>query len=476
VVQPHQIETDYLVVGAGAMGVGFVDSLIEHSDYDVVMVDRRHRAGGHWLDAYPFVQLHQPSATYGVNSTVLEPDGVERDGRDAGFLERASGTEICGYYDELMRHRFVGSGLVHFFPMCDYLGDRRFRSLVNGEITEVTVRRRVVDATYMATRVPASEPAPFEVAEGVQCVPVGELTHVAHAPAGYVIVGGGKTAMDAIGWLLDRGAAPAAITWICPRDAWLLNRQFFQPGEYVLETFTGIVLELEALRDCSTVEAVYERLEENDVVFRIDPSVAPSMLKGATISTRELAQLRTIDNIVRLGHVERIGRDEIALEQGTIPTRPDHLHVHCATRGLSDAPPVPVFGDDTITPQVLSRISLCMSAAFIGFVEASDRSTTEKNRLCPPNPWPQTPFDFLRAILLGIRTEIAWQDPDVQVWVDASRLNLVGALPHHADQGAVRALQGRFLAALFPALENFEQLAARASDAERARIFESDDR
>ena len=60
--------TDYLVVGAGAMGVAFVDSLIEHSDADVVMVDRRHRAGGHWLDSYPFVQLHQPSATYGVNS------------------------------------------------------------------------------------------------------------------------------------------------------------------------------------------------------------------------------------------------------------------------------------------------------------------------------------------------------------------------------------------------------------------------
>src|SRR3954468_20560402 len=107
------------------MGVGFVDSLIEHSDYDVVMVDRRHRAGGHWLDAYPFVQLHQPSATYGVNSTVLTPDGMEHAGRDAGFLERASGTEICSYYDELMRHRLVGSGQVRFFPMCDYVGDRQ---------------------------------------------------------------------------------------------------------------------------------------------------------------------------------------------------------------------------------------------------------------------------------------------------------------------------------------------------------------
>ena len=143
--------------------MGFVDTLIEHSDADVVMIDRRHRPGGHWLDSYPFVQLHQPSMNYGVNSTPLGQDRVEPDGRDAGFYERASGTEICGYYDEVMRHRFLASGRVRFFPMCDYLGDRRFRSRLTGVETDVSVRRSVVDATYMASRVPASDPPPFDV-------------------------------------------------------------------------------------------------------------------------------------------------------------------------------------------------------------------------------------------------------------------------------------------------------------------------
>jgi ribulose 1,5-bisphosphate synthetase/thiazole synthase len=36
-----QIETDYLVVGAGAAGMAFTDELIAHSDADVVMVERR---------------------------------------------------------------------------------------------------------------------------------------------------------------------------------------------------------------------------------------------------------------------------------------------------------------------------------------------------------------------------------------------------------------------------------------------------
>ena len=67
----RQIETDYLVIGAGASGMAFVDTLIAETDADVVMVDRRHHPGGHWLDAYPFVRIHQTSVNYGVNSRKL---------------------------------------------------------------------------------------------------------------------------------------------------------------------------------------------------------------------------------------------------------------------------------------------------------------------------------------------------------------------------------------------------------------------
>src|SRR3954470_12282194 len=264
--------------------MGFVDTLLDNCDADVVMIDRRHRPGGHWLDSYPFVQLHQPSMNYGVNSTSLGLDRIDAAGRDAGFYERAAGTEICGDYDDIMRSRFLASGGVRFLPMCDYLGDRNFRSRVTGEEQGVSARRGVVDATYMASHVPATEPPPFEVADGVRCVPVGALTAVTTAPAGYVIIGAGKTAMDAACWLLDQGVQPDAITWIRPRDSWILNRAFFQPGRGVVPTFEGVVLELEAVVDCDSIEQVYERLEERHVVMRLDPSVQPSMLKGATAS------------------------------------------------------------------------------------------------------------------------------------------------------------------------------------------------
>ena len=465
-----RLETDYLVVGAGAHGMAFVDSLIGHSDADVVMVDRRHRPGGHWLDSYPFVQLHQPSRFYGVDSTPLGHDRIEPDGMDAGCYERASGAEICGYFDEIMRHRFLASGRVRFLPMCDYLGDRRVRSRVTGQVTDVTVRRRVVDATYMASRVPATDPAPFDVADGVRCVPVGELTTLADPAAGYVIVGGGKTAMDAVCWLLDMGTDPADITWIRPRDTWILNRAFFQPGRS--RTFAGIVMQLEAMAASDSVEEVYERLEQDEVMLRTDRAVVPTMMKAATVSLRELEQLRRIENVVRLGHVERIEPVQIVLERGSIPTTSDHLHVHCAASGLSDNPPRPIFSDDTITLQLVTRVSLTLSGALQGFLEATGRTTQEKNRLCLPAGMPHTPFDYLRAVLAGISTEMRWQHaPDLQEWTDRSRLNLMSGFGED-ELSTVRGLLGRFFTALPDAIGRLQLFAAQVTPRERARMFE----
>jgi hypothetical protein len=408
-----------------------------------------------------------------VNSTPLGQDRVEPSGRDAGFYERAVGTEICSYYDEVMRRRFMSWGRVRFFPMCDYLGDQRFRSRVTGVETGVSVRRRVVDATYMASRVPATDPPPFDIADGVTCVPVGALTSVMKAPVGYVIIGGGKTAMDAGCWLLDQGTPPHDITWIRPRDSWILNRAFFQPAGGVVPTFEGVVLELEAVAECDAIEQVYERLEERQVILRIDRSIQPSMLKGATASLGELDQLRRIENVVRLGHVERIDLDTITLEQGSIPTSPDRLHIHCASAGLSDNPPKLIFADDNIILQPVTRVSLSFSTALIALVEASGRSTAEKNRLCRPNAWPHTPFDWTRHLLTGMRTEMEWQSaPDVLAWTEASRLNLVKGLDQAPDRAAVADLQGRFVTALFPALAKFDEFAAHASPGERARMYE----
>src|SRR4051794_18043797 len=92
------------------MGMAFTDALIDHADVHVTLVDRRHAAGGHWLDAYPFVQLHQASVFYGVASTVLGSGAVQRSGPEAGLQERGRESEIPADYDEVLPRRFLRSG------------------------------------------------------------------------------------------------------------------------------------------------------------------------------------------------------------------------------------------------------------------------------------------------------------------------------------------------------------------------------
>jgi len=66
----RNIEADYLVVGAGAMGLAFADTLVSESDATVVVVDRNDQPGGHWTTAYPFVRLHQLSGERNVDLAV----------------------------------------------------------------------------------------------------------------------------------------------------------------------------------------------------------------------------------------------------------------------------------------------------------------------------------------------------------------------------------------------------------------------
>ena len=114
------LATDYLVVGAGAMGMAFTDALIDHADVHVTVVDRRHAAGGHWQDAYPFVQLHQASVFYGVASTVLGDGAVQVHGPEAALQERARQSEIRAYFDGILQQRFIASGRVSFLGGHDY--------------------------------------------------------------------------------------------------------------------------------------------------------------------------------------------------------------------------------------------------------------------------------------------------------------------------------------------------------------------
>jgi hypothetical protein len=441
----HVVETDYLVIGAGAMGMAFTDALVDHADVHVTLVDRRHAAGGHWLDAYPFVQLHQASMFYGVASTVLGTGAVQHDGPEAGLRERARRPEIEHYFDTVLRRRFLRSGKVTFLGGSEYHTDgtsHLVTSRVSGETTRVRVRRRIVDAAYTSPTIPATTPAPFGVADGVAVAPINKLAALAEPPNGYVIVGSGKTATDGIVWLLTNGVRPDRITWIRPREPWMLNRAMVQPDPAVALALTTATMSAGA--EASTLDELFLRLEEAGVMLRIDATRLPTMAKTPTLGQWELDLLRTVEHVVRLGHIRHITAGEIVLDGGTVPLRPGALVVHCAASGLQYPPVVPVWSPDAIRLQTIRAGFPCFCAALAGFVEATRDDDRERNRVCPANAFSDSLASWAQMQVRGtLATRAFGAEPDIAAWANGCALNPARMTPAQRDDPTIRAAATR---------------------------------
>jgi hypothetical protein len=462
------IETDYLIVGAGVSGMAFADSLIAESDADVVIVDRRHRPGGHWNDAYPFVRLHQPSAYYGVNSRVLGSDSIDEFGPNSGFYERATAAEICDYFQRVLDEHLLPSGQVRFFGMCDYIGDfsgeHRFVSRTTGEVRTVRVRRKVVDATYLEPLVPSTHTPSFSVDPNVRLIPVNDLVTLSEPGSGYTVIGAGKTGMDACTWLLDSGVAPEKIRWIRPRDSWVHDRTFMQPLDLLGKMIEGFSLQLEAAAHAETVEQLFRSLEERGQLARLDPAVEPSMYHAAILSQDELENLRLIENVVRHGRVTRIGEDRIDLETGSVSTDRDQVYVDCTASATTRPQVRPVFEPGRITLQQVRILQPAFNSALIAFIESARDNDGEKNRLCPAHQYPDSPLGWLSVTSFGQRIQTLWFDqPDLIGWMEGSRLNLTRGLIKRAGDPEMQPVIARLFANREPAIDNLEKLLAQTA-------------
>ena len=421
------LEADYLVIGAGAMGMAFVDEILTQNPTDlVILVDKHAKTGGHWNDAYSFVSLHQPAAFYGVNSEKL----------GSGGAALASGSEVLSYYERVLV-KLLETGRLRHFPMCESVGKGRFRSLVELDLEyQVTVRKKTVDATYMKVQVPSIREPRFSVSSEISLVPPNDLPGVRKPRSGYVIIGAGKTGMDATLFLLDRGVDPDHISWIIPNDAWLLDRALIQPGRVMDEGLGG---QFQNIADANSLTELLSSLEADERLLRLDKDVWPTKYRCATVSRRELEQMRQIKNIVRMGRVVRIDAESIVLEQGSIPTNSEKLHVDCTADGLARREIRPVFDRDTITLQSLFMCQQVFSAAVIGNVEVRVADEQRKNELCQVVAHPEFSRDFVMAMSISMKNMENW-GREFGMWIRRSRLSMV----HH--DSTLKLLRGAFRA------------------------------
>jgi len=417
----QQLDTDYLVIGSGAMGMAFTDVLLTETNARIILVDKHHQPGGHWNDAYPFVRLHQPSAFYGVNSKQLGNNAVDTAGLNQGLYELATNEEVCTYFDQVMQRQFLPSGRVQYFPCCEYRGDGQFVSLVSEEQYSASFKKEV-DATYMNVVVPSRRPPPFGLEGDVHCVPLNDLPNLSRQFADFVIVGAGKTAVDAALFLLTNSVAPDRISWVMPRDSWLLDRAQIQPTMEAIGT--ALANQTIPGADAETIDDFFSRIADAGGLLRIDDNIKPTMYRCSTVTRAELALLKRIEKIIRMGRVITIAEENIILEEGSVPTTRNTLHIDCAGDGLAKRPALPVFADRKLTLQSVRTCQQVFSAAFIAHVEASYDNDDKKNDLCTPVPHPNHDVDFLRNNLADSVNQAKWdKDPDLHRWLRASRLD-----------------------------------------------------
>ena len=438
------LETDYLVIGAGATGLAFADTLLQQGDAHITLVDLHARPGGHWNDAYPFVALHQPSAFYGVNSLELGTGRKDTVGHNAGLYELASGAEVCGYFQQVMQQRLLPSGRVHHLPMTRFLGMAdgagRVASVLSGAGSQIRVRRKLVDARWFSPSVPATTRPKFSVTAGVRLVTPTDLTQLwqdgQERPSRFCILGAGKTAMDVGVWLLTCGAPPDAIHWVMPRDSWVVNRLTTQPGEeFFMHSIGGQVRQMQAIAEATDPVDLFERLEASGQMLRIDRTQQPRMFHYATMSDGEVQLLRQITQVIRKGRVQGIEAGALVLDQGREPMDPGTLYIDCTASAVDVRAMEPMFQPGRILPQLVRAPLVSFSSAVCAYVEANFDDDAVKNRLCTPVPFPRSVGGFVAATMASLANQLRWgEDKAMRHWIRESRLDGFGKMVAAVDR------------------------------------------
>ena len=431
------LSADYLIVGSGAMGMAFADVLVEESDASLIIIDKNDSPGGHWNFAYPFVALHQPAAFYGVSSRELSNGKIDADGLNEGFSSLSSLAEIQAYYKAVMEEQFLPSERVQYFPNCEYLGNHRFKSLTTGEVFNVSVQKKLVDATHLNTKVPATHTPNFTWEDGVNFKPINALPNELEGPAHYCIIGGGKTGMDAIVYLMENGIAAEKISWVISRDSWVIDRATTQNTEAFFERSIGNQAnQFEALAEASSLEDLFHRLEDKGVLMRLDKKHTPTQFHGATVSKKEWALLQKVGTFIRKGRVKHIAGDTLIMDQGEHHCPENTLFVDCSATPISkDLENKAIFQGDTIIPQTVRSYQPAFSAAFVAYVELNYANDKEKNKLCGVVPLPDRDTDWLRGLAATMRNQLTWGgDKPLREWMTKNRLDGFSQLVRGVDK------------------------------------------
>jgi hypothetical protein len=217
---------------------------------------------------------------------------------------------------------------------------------------------------------------------------------------------------------------------------------------------------MEAGAAASSLDDLFLRLEDAGVMLRIDRTVRPTMARAPTLATWELEQLRSIENVVRRGHIRAVSPGRMIFDGGPVAIPDDAVIVHCAAEGLKQPPLVPVWRSDVITLQPIRAGFPCFGAAVVGYVEATRSDDQIKNALCPPTPYGNTLADWVRMTVLGARASRSFlAEPDIKAWADRVALNPSRVPTRYPRSDALDLAAARIAASSGPGMAGLSELA-----------------
>lgn len=221
---------DVCIVGAGLTGINalFVASRYLRPDQKVILLDRRERTGGMWVDVYPYVRLHQPHGMFTAGNIKWTLD------RDRSYL--ATKDEVLDHFeyclDEIRRRVRVEERYG-----ASYLSDTaRTGGGVRVTYRSASGEQRVIETPRLIKAygfgITPNEPLAIS-SSNVRSVSPDHCDmrsgEIADSDKPVWIIGGGKTAMDTAHTLITRYPG-REVNLVAGAGTYFSNRDGFFPG------------------------------------------------------------------------------------------------------------------------------------------------------------------------------------------------------------------------------------------------------
>jgi|GEM_PF-4732917 len=448
---------DYLILGTDIGGLAFADVILSESDATIAFIQ------GHESDkiAARLASRGRTCDTIGLNTYTLS-DWCKN------FPSRAdtctTSTSLQAYCDHVLENRFLPESRVQLLQSVEHLGHGKLRSLIDGQVRELEVRGKIVNAGALSAPTCPSFIPSYTVTLGVDLVRP-EALNAAVVPRvtglnTICVLGGGRSGTDAVLRLLSLGVATQRIHWVKSRDPWMLSSPSKQASAD--ESINPFLVQHEGLKAMAHAHSAHDlslRLERLGVLVRTSKNHPPTYFSAHFLTPEDAQRIQQIPNTIRKGHLHSISEIGMILSRGVVPMPPQTLYIDCTGSRTQWHHPTPVFNSDRIE---LAEVRLChpsFSATMIAAVELSDMSIEEKNAHCAPVTGSSLPDLMLTSLL----NHHAWfYHDDLRDWlescrldqllsVSAKRLNSCSKIP--ADLSLIRSILPRAIVNLESLIE-----------------------